>query len=278
MILALNCTEEVVQVVLGLPDRVVASLEIGNGSKVNSVLAPAVDTMLRGAGIRPRELAVVACVRGPGSFTGVRLGLAFASGLCLAAGVPLAGLDYLPLLAANALAGPDGGRVQADRDEQAGPTGPDISVATGAGETPDPQGPPELHVLTYSRRAKVYHQAFAGTQPLGPPLDLPVDQALALVNARAASPAGGRLLAVGSGLWRNVEVFEALSPRFERLPHINPTPEILLQAAHAAQPTGPPMDALYLRGSDAEENLTGFAAQRGLDAAEAQRRMEKALG
>ena len=263
MLLALNCTEELLQVVLGQDGRVAASLETGNGGKVNAILAPAVAAMLSQAGIRPGELSAVACVRGPGSFTGVRLGLAFCHGLCLAAGVPLAGLDYLPLLAANALAG----RENAD-------------------------GPPELHVLTYSRRAKVYHQAFAGDTPLGPPLDLPVDQALALVNARAAQVAGCargignagapgagavRLLAVGSGLARNAEAFQALDPRFERLPHLNPTPEALLLAASAAPATGPPVDVLYLRGSDAEENFLEFTALRGLDAREATRRLKKAM-
>lgn len=254
MILTVNCAEELLQVVLGADGRIAACLETACG-RMNAVLAPAVAQMLGEAGLRPAELSGVACVRGPGGFTGVRQGLAFCHGLCLAAGIGLAGLDYLSLLADSALA------------EEGSPDGSDVRD--------------ELHVLTYSRRAKVYHQAFARGAALAPPLDLPVESALALLNGRAASlrlHGPCRLRVVGSGLTRNAEALAALDPQIVRLPQINPTPAALLRAASTTAATGPPVDALYLRGSDAEENFTQFAALRGLDAQEAQRRLEKALG
>src|SRR5438105_14865016 len=61
-----------------------------------------VDALLRQAGAHPRELDRLAVGVGPGSFTGVRLGLAAARGLALALGVPVAGVSTLDALSAGA--------------------------------------------------------------------------------------------------------------------------------------------------------------------------------
>ena len=61
-----------------------------------------VDALLRQAGAHTRDLEGVAVGIGPGSFTGVRIGLATARGLALALGVPVAGVSTLDALAAGA--------------------------------------------------------------------------------------------------------------------------------------------------------------------------------
>jgi len=60
------------------------------------------DALLRQAGARTRELEGLAVGIGPGSFTGIRIGLATARGLALALGVPVAGVSTLDALAAGA--------------------------------------------------------------------------------------------------------------------------------------------------------------------------------
>lgn len=50
------------------------------------------------AGIAPKDVGVIAAVTGPGSFTGLRLGLAFAQGLARATGCKVAGYDRFSLL------------------------------------------------------------------------------------------------------------------------------------------------------------------------------------
>jgi tRNA threonylcarbamoyladenosine biosynthesis protein TsaB len=61
-----------------------------------------VDALLRQGGAHPRDLDALAVGTGPGSFTGVRIGLAAARGLALSLGLPGAGVSTLDALAAGA--------------------------------------------------------------------------------------------------------------------------------------------------------------------------------
>jgi tRNA threonylcarbamoyladenosine biosynthesis protein TsaB len=70
-------------------------------SRAVRVLADA-DELLRDAGLDRRELDGVVVGVGPGSFTGLRLGLAAARGLAFALDVPVAGVSTLDALAAGA--------------------------------------------------------------------------------------------------------------------------------------------------------------------------------
>jgi tRNA threonylcarbamoyladenosine biosynthesis protein TsaB len=57
------------------------------------------DEVLRAVGLTPSGLAAIACGAGPGSFTGLRVGLSVAKGLALATGTPLLLVSSLETLA-----------------------------------------------------------------------------------------------------------------------------------------------------------------------------------
>jgi len=64
-------------------------------------LAPIVAEVLRASGLSLSEIDRIAVTTGPGTFTGVRIGLSFARGLGLARGIPVIGIDSLTAIAAN---------------------------------------------------------------------------------------------------------------------------------------------------------------------------------
>jgi tRNA threonylcarbamoyl adenosine modification protein YeaZ/ribosomal-protein-alanine acetyltransferase len=82
-------------------DRIVSSrldvMERGHAER----LGPLVADVLAGVGVD--KVTRIAVTRGPGTFTGLRIGLAFAKGMALALGVPLVGLDSLTATVAHEL-------------------------------------------------------------------------------------------------------------------------------------------------------------------------------
>ncbi|MDR1081273.1 MAG: tRNA (adenosine(37)-N6)-threonylcarbamoyltransferase complex dimerization subunit type 1 TsaB [Deltaproteobacteria bacterium] len=76
-----------------------------DGGTHSSVLPPLAARALAETGLSPPDLAFVCAGRGPGSFTGLRTGLAFAKGLAMGAGIPAVGVPTLEVLA-TAVEGP----------------------------------------------------------------------------------------------------------------------------------------------------------------------------
>jgi len=59
-----------------------------DGLKHAQTLMPLINTMLKDMGIIPGEIDLITCSRGPGSFTGLRIGISTAKGLSYGLGIP----------------------------------------------------------------------------------------------------------------------------------------------------------------------------------------------
>ena len=61
--------------------------------------APEIDEMLKKNNLKPNQLDAVAVSIGPGSYTGLRVGLATAKGLCYALNIPLIAVSTFKMIA-----------------------------------------------------------------------------------------------------------------------------------------------------------------------------------
>ena len=103
-VLAFDCAVTGLAVVV-VRDGVVLADHRSEGRDQAATLLPAIADTLERAAVDRKELSLIAVTVGPGSFTGVRVGLAAARGLAVALGVPLAGLATTSVLLAQAKAG-----------------------------------------------------------------------------------------------------------------------------------------------------------------------------
>ena len=107
-LLVLDTAQGLCTVALGRGGRVIAARSEPMTRGHQECLPVLVEAVLAEADIPASALEVVAATRGPGSFTGLRIGLAFAQGLAAATGARPIGLSSLDALAVQAyLAKPD---------------------------------------------------------------------------------------------------------------------------------------------------------------------------
>ena len=98
-LLALDTGSAIVSVAVGDPDGFdVLSAPQGRSSRE---LIAMIDELLGRAGLAPQDLSGIGAARGPGSFTGLRVGLATALGLHQASGVRAGAVSTFDLLAAH---------------------------------------------------------------------------------------------------------------------------------------------------------------------------------
>ena len=237
-ILAINGTEELLQVVIGNESGVLFHAGINGPGRTMRFLLPLIDEGLHRLDMSLAHCRGIACTRGPGSSTGIRVALATIEGLARATGVPTAGLDYLPILAGDLMA----------------------------------NWQSEAWVMTYARKDQVYIQGFSMPQAraLTSPRACLHTQAVELLCSRK-----GRILAGGSGITRNTDFFSSRLPASVTLTTHRDTlsPEALLLATLEADFIHTPITPLYLRASDAEYNLSTIALKRGIPFEDALKRI-----
>lgn len=100
-LLALDASSKAASVALLRDGALIGESYLCCGLTHSQTLMPMVENLCTLAGIAPAALGGVAVTSGPGSFTGVRIGLATAKGMAAAIGIPCAGVSTLLSLAYN---------------------------------------------------------------------------------------------------------------------------------------------------------------------------------
>jgi len=104
MLLAINTsTPQFSIAILQKSGCLLAEQVISAGSRNFRTFMPAFHSLLKYSGAHPKDFSAVAVTIGPGSFTGLRVGIAFAKGLCQGLGVPIIGVSSLEALASQCL-------------------------------------------------------------------------------------------------------------------------------------------------------------------------------
>jgi tRNA threonylcarbamoyladenosine biosynthesis protein TsaB len=170
-------------------------------------IGPMVRGVMENSGMAFSSIDGIAATVGPGTFTGMRIGLAFARGLKLALGVPMFGITTLKAIAAN--------------------------VTSNPGARP-------IAVLIDARRGNVYSQVFsAKLDPLNEPLAHSLAEAAARLSRDECWIIGsGADLLADAGEHRNL-----IRSQASDLPHAS---VVAALAAHETASEIPPLP-LYLR-------------------------------
>src|SRR5688572_19297018 len=101
VILGLDTSTLTASVAVVRDGAVVAAADVATRAH-GDVLLTAIDEVVRAAGMTAASLDAIAAGAGPGSFTGLRIGMATAKGIAFAAGRPLYVISSLAALAADA--------------------------------------------------------------------------------------------------------------------------------------------------------------------------------
>ena len=222
MLLAIDTSEQTCSAALVLANKALThrSENIGRGHAER--LLPLIDELLAEKGASYKDISRLAVTTGPGTFTGLRVGLSVARGFALVNQVPCIGLSGLQVLAA-----------QAQIDE-------DCADAT-------------VHALIAGRGGQAFYQAFNGMDQNGLPhaRGLPINQDIDIIASRIEA-APGRV--VGSGRALLVQAgFDKAAGKAIPAGDMFIDPVQLGLRAWALDPEHFSPEPLYLRDADAKK-------------------------
>jgi tRNA threonylcarbamoyladenosine biosynthesis protein TsaB len=161
VILAIDSAGLACSAVVAVGDTILSAERVETRHSQAEALMPMVDAAMRKAGLPPAALDLVAATVGPGSFTGIRVGLAAARGIALATGAQLVGVSSFEAVAAG--------------------------LAQGLAQ-PDCDDVQFLLIALESRREDLYIQLFAiPWNPVGPPASMMPAALGEAVNAAVGS-------------------------------------------------------------------------------------------
>ncbi|MBR2436717.1 MAG: tRNA (adenosine(37)-N6)-threonylcarbamoyltransferase complex dimerization subunit type 1 TsaB [Alistipes sp.] len=119
LILSIETGTDICSVALANDGELMALRESDEGRDHAKKVALFVDELLRETGVQPSDLDAIAVGKGPGSYTGLRIGVSFAKGMCYALDIPLIAIGSLDALTEVAREDYDAGILDIEEEEWA---------------------------------------------------------------------------------------------------------------------------------------------------------------
>ncbi len=239
--LLLNAADGYIQTVFVNCEKVILFKEFEAPTKGTELLAPSLAQSFQELGIVQTDIAKIAAVRGPGSFTGLRLVLTTASAYARSFGLKQAGINYMELLI-NSL------------------------------KLEDFKGQKELCVLLFARRDLCYMQEFSlGNGSLAvksEPVLVSID---AIISAKIKYD-----IVIGNAISKSDELTKHFSD-CEIYADIRPDASSYERILKSLAWQDNDIEPLYLKQSEAEDNLENLAIRRGDDPTLARQSLNKLL-
>ncbi len=119
LILCIETGTDICSVGIARDGELMSLRESDQGRDHAKQVAVFVDELLRETGVKPDELDAVAVGMGPGSYTGLRIGVSFAKGLCYGLNIPLLAVGSLEALTDVAIKDYEAGIIQVEGWDEA---------------------------------------------------------------------------------------------------------------------------------------------------------------
>jgi len=103
LLLHIDTATEVASVALSNNDTMIALLENHEQKEHASFVHVAIESLLKQSGHSVQELAAVSVTHGPGSYTGLRVGMSAAKGICYALNIPMVTVNTLKVMTVAAM-------------------------------------------------------------------------------------------------------------------------------------------------------------------------------
>ena len=117
LILSIETGTDICSVALSNDGELMALRESSEGRDHAKKVAVFVDELLKETGVQPADLDAIAVGKGPGSYTGLRIGVSFAKGMCYALNIPLIAVGSLDALVQVAREDYDAGIIDVEESD-----------------------------------------------------------------------------------------------------------------------------------------------------------------
>ena len=117
LILSIETGTDICSVAIANDGELMALRESDEGRDHAKKVALFVDELLKETGVQPDDLDAIAVGKGPGSYTGLRIGVSFAKGMCYALDIPLIAIGSLDALTEVAREDFDAGILDLEDDQ-----------------------------------------------------------------------------------------------------------------------------------------------------------------